>query len=285
MTTHHPETAVILRELALTGNARVLVLGGALSPSMPAAGGRAAPVTAGHAQTEHALCIDTEGTSDGPSVALQRGHAPVSTSAFDQGFEAGREAGREAGYQAGFERGQADGRSAAAMQAEAARAAREERLASLDDLVAGLQSALDAQRSKVVLDVEADLLEMLFDLVCRLVGERATSREGLLALIRQAVRTLPGRRVEHLRVAPADLDLLGDDLSQQELPGQVRGTVNWLADPDVDAGGCVVQYTEGSLDARLGSRLECLRATLVEAHAARCRGVLTAAFNPEPGPT
>ncbi len=232
------DRAVILRAADLTAQGATLVLGGV-----------------------QVRAPDRGSVLSGASSLADVAAVPAT---FDHGFEQGQ----AAGYQDGFERGQVEARQGAASQIESSRVALEERLAALDELKTGLQSALDVRHRKLVLDAEADLLELVFDLLCRFIGEQAVCREGLLALIRQAAQSVPAPRIERLRVSPADLALL-TECAAPALPGLAGAEPSWQADPAVDPGGCIVDCAEGSLDARLGGRLERLRGALVAAHAAR----------------
>jgi flagellar assembly protein FliH len=238
MNTTLDDRGVILRAADLTAAGATLVLGG----------------------------VQVQASNSGKVLSAASSLADVAAvpAAFDRGFEQAQ----AAGYQAGFERGQAEARQSAASQIESSRAVLEERLAALDELKTGLQSALDVRHRKLVLDAEADLLELVFDLLCRFIGEQAVCREGLLALIRQAAQSVPAPRIERLRVSPADLALL-TGCTAPGLPGLAGAEPNWQADPAVDPGGCIVDCAEGSLDARLGGRLERLRGALLAAHAAR----------------
>jgi flagellar assembly protein FliH len=94
-----------------------------------------------------------------------------------------------------------------------------------------------------------------------MAGQAAASREDALAIVRTAaaqVRETQGLRV---RVHPEDAEWLG-------WQGNAAGW-NLQADPSVALGGCIVESSQGSLDARLELQLERLRDALCKARAMR----------------
>lgn len=147
-------------------------------------------------------------------------------------------------------------RSATGLAAlEAAHDAALVRAAAANDLRTSLD-ALTRTAGDTLLD---DALALAYEATARFVGEAATAanaalrRDRLQALVAQAAATqLAGQPLLCVRVHPDDLPLVEPEPSA---PWAVRG------DPTVERGGCRLDTARGSLDARLRTLLDGLRAT------------------------
>jgi flagellar assembly protein FliH len=108
------------------------------------------------------------------------------------------------------------------------------------------------------------MVAIAFEAVCKMLGDIAVTREGLLALIRQATtHVLVAERLV-IRLHPADLSILQDAGGMDGI--LASGTeVSWAVDKDIALGGCVVEAGGGELDARLETQLESLRSLLIAA--------------------
>ncbi|WUR12439.1 FliH/SctL family protein [[Empedobacter] haloabium] len=171
--------------------------------------------------------------------------------ALDADCASARDEAAQRGYEEGLAQGVAEGRAGAD-------AAAAQRLAQLDELAA--QAATATTR---LLDEQEDLLvEVAYAAICRMAGDLAASRAGALATVRAAVAQV--REAEGLRVR-----LHPEDAAW--LAARDGGQHGWSlqADERVTLGGCIVEGSRGSLDARLDLQLERLGAALLAARAAR----------------
>jgi flagellar assembly protein FliH len=222
-----------------------------------------------------------------PRRVLPRPHEPldataadVALSRYDEGYAAGHAQARvdaERGLAAAREQLEVDSeqarRAAAAEGFEAGlRAGREKAEAELVQLRAQLQQeALDAcaakvqqlqqlaqalatARAKLLAEAEDDLIVLAHDVICRMLGQRAASVEGITDLVKLllAQRERSGKVRVHLH--PLDAEAVRD----VQVPGWA-----WHADERVAVGGVVVRSAEGDLDARLDVQLAELRRTLL----------------------
>lgn len=124
----------------------------------------------------------------------------------------------------------------------------------LDEL--GRQQAIRADACEDVLVVIA------FAAVCKLLGERAASLDGVRDLVRQAAAEQCDAELR-VRLHPADRSLLAN--REQDLPA------GWtlVADDAVALGGCLLDDSGGTLDARLETQLAELAGLLRATRAAR----------------
>ncbi|SEK93029.1 flagellar assembly protein FliH [Roseateles sp. YR242] len=140
--------------------------------------------------------------------------------------------------------GNAEAQAEVMRQAHAAEMARLGRvIAALDDAVATRVAAL-----------EEDTIELAFAAVCRIVGERAVAGGAVADTVRQALAQLSSGTPHRVRLNPDDLVLLDNDPLRSAHP-----SVEWIADPAVTPGGCLLESSQGTLDTRLDRQLEQLK--------------------------
>lgn len=181
------------------------------------------------------------------------------------------EQGREEGRRQGIAEGREFGKAAVDREARTALDAAASRLAQLDRLLASLPAELTRRLS----EAEDDMVALCHGVVCRILGEELRTAEGVARLVREALRGgAPaafgsGHGSVTIHVHPGDRTALEADATIAAwLRGHASaGGVQWVSDERVRLGGCIVRSAEGSLDARLETQLEALRALLSTRHA------------------
>lgn len=108
--------------------------------------------------------------------------------------------------------------------------------------------------------------ELAFAAVCRLVSQRAGSREFVQLLVEQACAGLRADSRATARLHPRDIELLSD-LSVADDPGAPELRVGGLlltlvADDSLALGGCVLESASGQLDGGLEAQLRRLHAVM-----------------------
>lgn len=167
-------------------------------------------------------------------------------------LEEAREAGREDGYRAGVEQALEEGR--------AAQAARDRMLEALLDAVRAAHSAaLDARRDEAI--------AIGFAAACRVLGDALVTAEGVGAAVDHVLARLHAAEPVTVRLAPQDLARLGDP---QGAAAERR--IEFVADASLEPGGCCVDTSAGTLDARLRTQIEALHRALVDARDVSGRG-------------
>lgn len=268
-----PARGAVLKGVVIEGQARVLRRPGATSALVegrsgaPGEGGARAIAPGGPA-----LSAPEERSTfqRGYQAALQEGEA-AQRAAHDAAARAGHASGLELGLAEGRARGLVEGREAGREEVEAASraaaAAVAERLAVLDRLIAGWPAAL-TQRLEAA---EDDMVALSHAALCRLLGERLVTREGVAEYVREAIRRSgggslgaggTGRLAVH--VHPRDLGALREDGPLAAwLDQHAPGGVLWVGDDRVALGGCLLRSPEGLVDARLETQLEALQEVLL----------------------
>ena len=225
-----------------------------------------------------------------------------------------REQGRRAGYEEGLQEGrrlldeavEARARALArehvaeqvaeqvkGVREQAAQAAQQQRQSQAQEAARRAQQMerlaeqLSEQWTQLLQGAEDDMLDVVFEAVCRIVGDQAVTREGARAMLARTLQSWHGRHPLSVHLHPDDMALLrADHDTVQALASRgfdaERQTLRWVADTDVRAGGCLLRSAEGALDARLERQLEAMAARLAEIRAAR-RQVATVAKAGEAG--
>jgi len=132
----------------------------------------------------------------------------------------------------------------------------------LDNLKSVVQSAQRAAEQDV--DSLADAaVEVVYEAVLKILGKELVNAEGVVGIVREAIRHAKDRSNLIVRVAPADLAVI----RSHGLEPDRRGTPNFqiAADDRVELGGCLLETPAGNLDGRLETQLQLLRETLLHA--------------------
>ena len=133
----------------------------------------------------------------------------------------------------------------------------------LDELGALIRSARAALVSEIA-GTEDVIVEIAFEAVCKILGEALLNSEGVVAIVREVLRSMREREQLLVRVAPADFELLEQHRAQL-LQGEDGRTLDLVADERVVLGGCLVETTGGTLDGRLETQMQRLVDTLTSA--------------------
>jgi flagellar assembly protein FliH len=144
------------------------------------------------------------------------------------------------------------------------RAEVEEALARARALADGLAGA----HRRALEQASETILEVATEVAVRILGQALSARpETLAQMVASAIERLAGSGDVTVRVHPDDIALLAPQHARLE--AAAKGAVRVVADERVD-GGCIVESTFGSVDARLSTQLRLLRGTIEDA--ARAEG-------------
>lgn len=178
-------------------------------------------------------------------------HEEIHAAARQESFIAGLEQGRQEGMQACMQ--------AIQQETDAARSSWAQRLESLQHML----KTLHTETTAIQAAAEDDLVALVFELVCRMVGEQAVTREGVHGMVDAALAQLTHARALAVHLAPADLNALRAEPTWQSIEQSAETNhVQWVADPSVHS-GCRIVTSQGALDARLTTMLELVRQQLL----------------------
>lgn len=140
-----------------------------------------------------------------------------------------------------------------------------------DEAHAELRDEVDAMRALVgawpkalhgaLQAAEDTMVEIAFEAACKVLGDALVRREGVEACVREALAEVREREGLVVRLASRDHALLTGGGRTAWSPDGRR--VELVADERVLLGGCLIETSGGTLDARLETQLQRLRDTLL----------------------
>jgi flagellar assembly protein FliH len=170
-------------------------------------------------------------------------------------------------YEAERARAEAEGHAAGLA---AARASSDEAVARMREelkaTAATALAALERAHKSAMARLELSVGEVAFVSICRIIGERALSREFVEALVEQVCAELRSEPVAVARLHPRDIEVLrelfeGDELRVAALAFEV------VPDESLELGGCVVEAASGTFMGDLEGQLRRLHALLTQSSA------------------
>ena len=165
-------------------------------------------------------------------------------------YESAYAEGEKAGYAAGLDQGAKQGAeaysTAIGVLEEVARAGRE------------------AVTSGVV-NAEALIGEIVFQVVCKIVGDTLNTPQGVQAVVGEVLTEVKRHEVVALKLAPANLKLLLEHEATLQPQFARLQSLGLEADERVALGGCIVQLKGGHIDARIETQFRAFAQSLKEA--------------------
>lgn len=104
--------------------------------------------------------------------------------------------------------------------------------------------------------------------VCRLLGERLATPDGVRAVVGQVIAEVKGQERLVVRLSPPDYELAVQGGLVSQLASR-QEKVEVVADERVGLGGCTIDTSYGSLDGRLETQLRQLSEALLSTRARR----------------
>lgn len=164
------------------------------------------------------------------------------------------------GEKAGFAKGETEGKAAGAEEVkkavEAERDSFRQNAAPVAGMLEELANAMNEQRRSLVAQAEADLLLLSIDLAKRLVGrELSIDPDAIRPIASEAIGLVADRSSLLVRVNPADLRTMEEDMPGLKNRFPDIGAVRLEADPSLERGDVVAATRETEVDMRLATRL------------------------------
>ena len=126
--------------------------------------------------------------------------------------------------------------------------------------VAAALETLRAQADHLAEQARSDAIEIGFQVARKVLeAELRQSPEALFALVRSAVRRAGESRRIVVRLTPEDAALLEADAGRAALDGITSARVEFVHDPGLQRGDCMVDADFGQVDGRLATRLTEIR--------------------------
>lgn len=157
-------------------------------------------------------------------------------------------------YQAGWQQGFTEG----------GEQARQEHTGLLTEARKTLEDAAD-ERDKIIRGAEDEIAQLAVAVARKIIFREMSSDQSIIGdIVTEAIKKVTDREEITVKVNPADLDqVLG---RQDELTGTVKGIrkLKIMADNAVSQGGCFIETSNGTVDARLESQLAEIQQSLLE---------------------
>jgi flagellar assembly protein FliH len=251
MNTPSRHVASVLRQPTLVAEARVPGLASAPVDALlqPQPGAEAAALDARTANAANVAATDAASRE----AEIERRAAQLADALLRERRDAVLAAAHEEGYARGVE------------------SAREAVQREWSALAVRAQTTLDELRAAMTRQSEASAelaLQLTFAALGKLLGTALASRDGVQGAVAQALAQTDAQRVIAIRVAPQDLALFAGTEQASGLLSGLPRDVTIEADERVALGGCLVETTHGTLDARIETQLDMLLQVLRDARAA-----------------
>lgn len=229
---------------SLTGGASSELMANAQNRPMPSLPGQdESPSSLAASQEMPSALTDTE-TKEAMSIRLKEVHSDALTALEEKAF-------RE-GYAAGFRKGEEKGQEKYLLASVA------------------LRKVLDSANTaitKTISDAEEIVGAIVFEAVCKIVGDHLVTKEGVDAVVSQVVSRAKQDELILVKVSASDLEhlLLRASENAQASSTNGLGEFKFEADEHVELGGCIVQLKHGHIDGRIETQFRAFAQSLKEA--------------------
>jgi flagellar assembly protein FliH len=161
-------------------------------------------------------------------------------------FAAIEEAARQQGYTNGYEEGRAAGLAAA-----------EEATAEALQRLAAVLEGIHENHTSFYRAAERQVVDLALQIAQKVVEHEVENMPDLAVnVIRAALDEMDARTAIRVRVNPDDAEVLQRRWTQVVPPGVNADRIELVSDERVQAGGGVIETTQGQVDAQLASKLE-----------------------------
>lgn len=118
-------------------------------------------------------------------------------------------------------------------------------------------------RSNVLRDAERDLLTLSVRIAGKILGkELSANKKGITDIVSAALKHARQQERVTVSVNPAELTTIKDQAEKFSADEKIR-VLDFVADPSVPAGGCVIETEVGKIDARLETQLKVIENALL----------------------
>ncbi|MDF2500578.1 MAG: yscL [Anaerosporomusa subterranea] len=179
---------------------------------------------------------------------------------FAEGKEQGYSEGKDAGYVDGKEAGYADGFT---QGEEAAKVKMESAVHQAAEEATRIIAEANRQAQLTVLASEKQILDIALAITEKILAcEIDANSQAVVAIVKSAMDKVRDQSQITVRVNPADFEFVIAAKSELEAILQREQSVEFAADQTVSRGGCVIDSTFGSADARMETQLHAVRAII-----------------------
>lgn len=119
-------------------------------------------------------------------------------------------------------------------------------------------------RSNVMTEVERDLLSLSVRIAEKILGgELASSKKTVLGIVAAALTNARQREKVTVLVNPSDLDAVAAESERFSTDMKIR-FLDFVSDPSIPAGGCIIETEVGKIDALLETQFKAIELALLD---------------------
>lgn len=170
---------------------------------------------------------------------------------FAQGLKEGEAAGRAKGQESGEAEGRAQGI---------------EKYQNAVELLDNWRRQANEQLQNIASDAEEIIGAIVFEAVCKIIGDTLKTPEGVCAVINAAINGVKHEDILAIQVSPKDYKILSNIDEPELTQDQVRlKELGLEKNREIESGGCIVQLKAGRIDARIDTQLRAFAQSLKKA--------------------
>lgn len=119
-------------------------------------------------------------------------------------------------------------------------------------------------RVNALMDAERDLLRLSVRIAEKILGRELDADKGAIGdIVKAALHNARQQEKISVLVNPSDLEAAAEAYERFSKEGRNRN-IDFVADPSVDAGGCVIETEVGRIDAGLETQLKVIESALLK---------------------
>ncbi len=121
------------------------------------------------------------------------------------------------------------------------------------------------ERTKIICEAENEIVQLAVMVAQKVINHEVTTHSELIVgIVKKALEKVRDREEILIRVSPDDIDMVIDN--QEEVVSGTKGIkkMKMLADNGITAGGCVIETSNGTVDARVERQLSEIEHSLLE---------------------
>ncbi len=162
------------------------------------------------------------------------------------------EKGSDEGYAKGF--------------AEGVQKAHDDAIASVEQrakLLEELLRELEVIKSRIMTNSQEDIVKLAMVIASKIIHREVKGSEAVVDNVREAIDMASDKHSIRIKLNPADIPVV--DSHRGEFLETIKSLerIELIEDDEIIPGGCIVETTEGSVDARLDRQMEEIRKMLL----------------------
>jgi flagellar assembly protein FliH len=162
----------------------------------------------------------------------------------------------ERGSDEGYARGHSDG----------VQKARDDAMASVEErvrLLDGLLRELETIKRKILTNSQEDIVELATVIASKIIHREVKGSEAVVDTVREAIDMASDKHSIRIKLNPADIPVVDSHKGRFLETVKSLERIELVEDNEIIPGGCIVETTEGSVDARLDRQMEEIRKMLL----------------------